>query len=72
MVAEGYAIEIAEEIVGIVVRHEGEPSYRFHSAVRHFDALDGVVFAKPAAAECAARRHAAARRTQPKRVRSPN
>jgi hypothetical protein len=57
--SEGYSIEIAGEIVGIIVRNKGERDFRFHSAVRAFDALDGRVFRQPAAAERAAREHAA-------------
>jgi hypothetical protein len=52
--SEGYTVEVADEIVGIVVRQEGERGYRFHSAKKEFDALDGMIFVKPAAAERAA------------------
>lgn len=57
--SEGYSIEVGDEIVGIVVRNDGERDFRFHSAVKGFNALDGRVFHKPAAAERAARAHAA-------------
>jgi hypothetical protein len=52
--SEAYTVEVADETVGIIVRQEGERGYRFHSAKREFDALDGLVFVKPAAAEQAA------------------
>jgi hypothetical protein len=52
--SEGYTVEVADEIVGIIVRQEGERGYRFHSAMKEFDALDGLVFVKPAAAQRAA------------------
>jgi hypothetical protein len=52
--SEGYTVEVADEIVGIVVRQEGERGFRFHSATKEFDALDGLVFVKPAAAQRAA------------------
>lgn len=53
--SEGYTIEgSGDEIAGIVVRQEGERAYRFHSAARSFDALDGHVFVTPAAAQRAA------------------
>jgi hypothetical protein len=56
--SEGYCIEIGDEIVGIIVRNEGERDFRFHSAVKGFRILDGQVFRKPEAAERAAREHA--------------
>lgn len=61
--SEGYSIEVADEIVGIIVRNEGEHGFRFHSAVKDFRALDGAIFFKPAAAERAAREYAAARKS---------
>jgi hypothetical protein len=60
--SEGYSIEIADELVGIVVRGKDERVFRFHSAVKEYKALDGHRFAKPEAAERAAREHAARRR----------
>jgi hypothetical protein len=60
--SEGYSIEIADELVGIVVRGEGERAFRFHSAVKEYQALDGHRFAKPEAAMRAAREHSASRR----------
>lgn len=60
--SEGYSIEVADELVGIVVRGEGERVFRFHSAVKEYSALDGHRFAKPEAAERAAREHSAFRR----------
>ena len=54
--SEAYTIDALDgEIAGIVVRHEGERGFRFHSALKAFDALDGHVFATPAAAQRAAR-----------------
>lgn len=60
--SEGYSIEVADEVVGIVVRGDGERAFRFHSAVKEFQALDGLRFAKPQAAERTAREHAELRR----------
>lgn len=57
--SEGYSIEVGDEIVGIIVRNDGERDFRFHSAVKGFKALDGQMFNKPAAAERAARAYAA-------------
>jgi hypothetical protein len=63
--SEGYTIDgINDEVAGIVVRQDGERGYRFHSAMRRFDALDGHVFVTPAAAQRAARDFA---RTRPVR-----
>jgi hypothetical protein len=56
--SEGYSIEVAGELVGIVVRGADERVFRFHSAVRDYRALDGHRFARPEAAERAAREHA--------------
>jgi hypothetical protein len=62
--SEGYSIEVADEIVGIIVRNEGERGFRFHSAIKPFNALDGRIFHQPAAAERAAREHIAALRSK--------
>lgn len=54
--SEAYTIDGADdEIAGIVVRYTGERGFRFHSARKTFDALDGHVFVNPAAAQRAAR-----------------
>jgi hypothetical protein len=54
--SEGYTIDgIDNEVAGIVVRHDGERGFRFHSASKPFDALHGHVFVTPAAAQRAAR-----------------
>ena len=60
--SEGYAIDGAnDEVAGIVVRQEGERGFRFHSAAKSYDALDGHVFVTPAAAQRAAREFARTR-----------
>ena len=60
--SEGYTIDADdEETAGIVVRYEGERGFRFHSASKAFDALDGHVFVTPAAAQRAACEFAQAR-----------
>jgi hypothetical protein len=59
--SEGYTIDADDETAGIVVRYEEERGFRFHSASRTFDALDGHVFVTPAAAQRAAREFAQAR-----------
>ena len=57
--SEGYIIDgLGDEAAGIVVRQEGERGFRFHSAGRAYHALDGHVFATPAAAQRAAREFA--------------
>jgi hypothetical protein len=64
--SEGYTIDGAnDEVAGIVVRYEGERGFRFHSAARTYDALDGHVFVTPAAAQRAARDFARARASRP-------
>jgi len=53
--SEGYTIDgRGGEAAGIVVRYEGERGFRFHSASKAYHALDGHVFATPAAAQRAA------------------
>jgi hypothetical protein len=60
--SEGYMIDgTGDEVAGIVVRQAGERGYRFHSAAREFDAMDGHVFVTPAAAQRAARDFAKSR-----------
>jgi hypothetical protein len=72
--SEAYTIDgLNDEIAGIVVRYDGERGFRFHSALKAFDALDGRVFVTPAAAQRAAREFAPARprrsrRTLPRRA----
>jgi hypothetical protein len=54
--SEGYTIDgSGGEAAGIVVRYTGERGFRFHSASQAYHALDGHVFATPAAAQRAAR-----------------
>ncbi len=54
--SEAYTIDGPDDdIAGIVVRYKGERGFRFHSALKTFDALDGHVFVTPAAAQRAAR-----------------
>jgi len=60
--SEGYSIEIAEELVGIIVRAADERVFRFHSAVKEYRALDGHSFARPEIAERALRDHAKRKR----------
>lgn len=52
--SEGYCIEVGDEIVGTVVRQDGEKYFRFHSSARLVDVIDGRLFAQPGAAEAAA------------------
>lgn len=53
--SEGYTIDgFRGEAAGIVVRYAGERGFRFHSASKAYDTLDGHVFATPAAAQRAA------------------
>lgn len=60
--SEGYAIDgLGNDVAGIVVRHDGHIGFRFHSAAKGFDALDGQVFVTPAAAQRGAREVARAR-----------
>jgi hypothetical protein len=60
--SEGYSIEIAEELVGIIVRGANEQVFRFHSAVKEYRALDGHSFARPKIAERALRDYAKRKR----------
>jgi hypothetical protein len=54
--SEGYTIEgSGDEAAGIVVRYDGERGFRFHSASKTYHALEGHVFATPAAAQRAVR-----------------
>ena len=54
--SEGYTVEDAQgETIGIVVRKESGRGFRFFSATRAFDALDGHIFASAEAAQRAAR-----------------
>jgi len=59
IMSEGYSIEVGDEIVGMVVREDGEWGFRFHAAVKAVDPLDGHIFSKPSAAELAAQSHIA-------------
>lgn len=54
MSSQAYIIEVGSDAVGIVVREEGEASFRFHSAIGAFQALDGKRFATASAAQRAA------------------
>lgn len=54
MSSQAYIIEIGSDAVGIVVREEGEASFRFHSAIGAFNSLDGKRFATAHAAQRAA------------------
>jgi hypothetical protein len=60
--SEGYAVEVAEELVGVVIREEGERHFTFFTAVKAFDALDGCRFRGPLDAERAARDYASRRK----------
>jgi hypothetical protein len=54
--SEGYTIDgLDDEVAGIVVRYQDERGFRFHSGSKTYEALDGHVFATPAAAQRAAR-----------------
>ena len=64
--SEGYTIDGAnDEVAGIVVRQEGERGFRFHSAAKSYDGLDGHVFVTPAAAQRAAHAFTRARNQRP-------
>lgn len=53
--SEGFMIDgLGDEAAGIVVRMKGERGYRFHAATKALEALDGHIFATPAAAQRAA------------------
>jgi hypothetical protein len=55
--SEGYSIEVAEELVGVVVREQGERYFTFFTAVKAFNALDGRTYRNALDAERAARAH---------------
>jgi hypothetical protein len=68
--SEGYTIDgLDDEVAGIVVRYKGERGFRFHSASKTYEALDGHVFATVAAAQRAARD--LARKRSPRRGAGP-
>lgn len=74
VMSDNYIIEVQTGAAGLVVR-DGQ-KYRFFSADRAFDALDGHLFATPRAAEKAAILHARAPRrprgtVDPAQHRSP-
>ena len=55
--SDAYIIEVQGNAVGIIVRnHRNEPVYRFLSALRGFNSLEGMEFAGPLQAESAARK----------------
>ncbi len=55
--SDAYIIEVQGNAVGIIVRnHRNELTYRFLSALRAFNSLDGMEFAGPLQAESAARK----------------
>jgi hypothetical protein len=68
-VSEGYSIEVADEMVGVVVREPGERCFTFVAAVKAFNALEGRQFRSPLEAERAARAHLAARRQKGRAAR---
>jgi hypothetical protein len=51
---DAYVIEVANQTAGIVVREAHEAAFKFFSATRPFDALEGMAFADPSGAERAA------------------
>jgi hypothetical protein len=51
---DAYIIEVANQTAGIVVREAHGAAFKFFSAARHFDALEGMAFADPSGAERAA------------------
>lgn len=55
--SHGIIVEFEGRDVGLVVRQAGERVYRFHAATHQVHALDGSVFATPAAANFAVARH---------------
>lgn len=64
--SEGYAIEDRSgETVGLVVRQVGERVFRFFSAAKEFDALDGSIFATARAAQRAVNDLCTARDVEP-------
>lgn len=61
--SDAYAIEVADEIIGIAVRQNGEQGFRFHAALNRYFPIDGQIFARPAEIQKAA---AALKPTPPK------
>lgn len=61
--SDAYAIEVADEIIGIAVRQNGEQGFRFHAALARYYPIDGQIFARPAEIQRAA---AALRPTLPR------
>ena len=52
--SDAFVIEVASEIAGIVVRQEGERSYRFHASLPRYYPMDGKLYSAPRDAERAA------------------
>jgi hypothetical protein len=69
--SEGYSIEVAEELVGVVVREQGERYFTFFTAVKAFNALDGHTFRSALDAERAARAHIDQRKRKRPAARAP-
>ena len=59
---------IDDEVAGIVVRYEGERGFRFHSASKAYDTLDGHVFVDTGGGRA---RRPRARAAAPSRDRAP-
>jgi len=55
--SDAYVIEVQGIAAGIIVRqHQNEESFKFLSALRAFNCLEGQEFSGPFQAECAARK----------------
>jgi hypothetical protein len=52
--ADAFIIEVDTHTAGIVVRELHGAAFKFFSATRQFDALEGMVFSDPSGAERAA------------------
>jgi len=60
--SKSYVIEVGDDQAGVIIREEGESEYRFHAALRSYQALEGRRFANALLAERAAVAHAVSRR----------
>lgn len=59
---KSYVIEVGDDQAGVIIREDGESEYRFHAALRRYQALEGRRFANALLAERAAVAHAVSRR----------
>jgi hypothetical protein len=63
--SDAFVVEVGGQTAGIVVRDSTAETFSFFAATRRFNALEGLQFAEPYAAERAARQLVTGFRAQP-------